>query len=1392
MLQRFSSFVLLLFITLAAFAQKEQYNFSRLNIANGLSHNQINAIFKDDVGFMWFGTMSGLNRYDGYKFKVFKHSHTDTTSISDDYIINIVQGPNNKMWVLTRNGWSVYDPLTEQFINHPFSFLQSYGIPDDNFSDIVKGKQDNFWFVFPGRGIYRCSTQNRKTSFINSTTDVASLHSNGVSSIAVDSKGDVWIGYSDGIMDKMDGRSFKIIFRTNALEKNVRTKDFDLKLFVDKQDELWIYGFKSARGAFYYKPSNNSIVSLEKDSKTLRLNSNIINGITQDDRGVVWIATDHGGVNLVDKKDFSITYLLSSDGDHKSLSQNSINCIYKDNKGIIWIGTFKKGINHFHQDVLNFPLYSHNPTDINSIAYEDVNAFVEDAAGNLWIGTNGGGLIYFNRVNGTFKQFRHNPSDQNSLSNNVIVSLYLDRTNKLWIGSYFGGLDSYDGKKFSHHKHSDTDPASLADDRVWKIFEDSKGRLWIGTLEQGLDLFDREQNRFVHYKQGAPNSVHSKYISSIIEDKNGNIWIATAFGLDVLDARTGVFRHYEHTEGNKATLSQNNLIDLLEDSRGLIWVGSRDGLNIYDPATKQFKVFRTEDGLPDNTILSLEEDNNHHIWVSTPQGLCDAKVLFSADTRNLSILCTNYDENDGLQGREFNERASLKTKDGELVFGGPGGFNIFRPSNIKVNKNDEKVVVTDLKLFNNSVVIGQKLNGDVVLPQSITRSDRLDLQYDQNVFTLEFTSLNFLNADRIRYAYKLEGFNDEWLMTDGKSNIATFTNLDPGKYIFKVKTLKPGDDEDQPSYNLTINILPPFWKTPVAYFIYFLGICAFLFVARNRVLNRAKAKFALEQERREAKQLQELNQLKLKFLTNISHEFRTPLSLILSPAQKLLSQNGFETGQKKQFQLIYSNARRLLNLVNQLLDFKKLGEDELHLNPEPGDVIQFLKSVSYSFSEMAETKKISLLFHSSQESFYTSFDHNKLERVMLNLLSNAFKFTPEGGSVQVAVDLLSTEDENGRQILQIKVVDTGIGIEKEKQEKIFERFFQAETPTSMINQGSGIGLSITKEFVKLQNGTVSVESEPEKGATFVVLLPLSVIEALENTRVQTTNEKFEEEEVTDMDVSPQTITGDKKSTIKKTLLLVEDSEDFRSYIKESLSTTYNIVEAANGKVGWQRALSAHPDLIVCDISMPEMNGIDLCKKVKGDKRTSHIPVIILTALSGEENQLSGLETGASDYMTKPFSVEILTSKIKNLLQQQESFKKTYQKQVQVNATEVISESADDKFVLSALAVVEKNISNPDFSVEEMSRELFLSRVALYKKLFALTGNTPLEFIRSIRLKRARQLLEKNEMTVAEVAYEVGFNNPKIFSRYFKNEYNILPSVYSEEKLKEAGKISPRE
>lgn len=1368
----FCFFVYTLALCFYTYAQKHPYQFIRMDVRQGLSHNQVNAIFKDSKGFLWFGTMSGLNRFDGYDFRVFRNNIDDSTSLSDNYISNIFELPDKKLWITTRNGNDIYDPVTESFLRNEQKYLSSLSLPGGVVSAIIKDKQQNYWFVYQNLGgVYKYVTATKKViPFHHIEGDSTTIASNDIAILSHDSHNNTWIIYRNGFMEKLDAVTNRVVQRSDRLKikGNGRTQNY--ALFIDKDDELWISVFLSATpgGIYYYKPALNKVEILSKDSGQFRLNTNIVTGIAQSDDDKIWIGTDHGGMNIIDKKNSEVQYLLSDAEDHTSISQNSIWSVYKDNDGVIWLGTFKQGINYYSSQSAIFSLYKHKTSDPNSLPFEDINKFVEDAQGNLWIGTNGGGLLYFDRKTNRYKSFRHNPNDANSISSDIIVSLCFDHQNKLWVGTYFGGLNCYDGKTFTHFRRNIADTNSISDDSIWEIFEDGDNNLWIGTLTGGLNLFDRDKKTFKHYRVEDNRSMHSNYISSIIEDKQNNIWFGTSYGIDILNKKTGKFSYLGHDDNANNSLSNNNVISLLEDSRGLIWVGTREGLNVMNKDGKTFSVFRTTDGLADNTILTILEDSRHTLWVSTPNGLTNLIVHIDGSDK-ITLHCVNYDESNGLQGRDFNDKSALKTKSGELIFGGPYGFNIFSPEKFLTSPKSPGIVFTHLQVFNENIQPGQQLNGQIILQEAIPEAKSITLKYNQNVFSVTFAAPGAGVSSKDKFQYMLEGFSKEWLTTDGRQRTITYTNIDPGKYTLKIKSPGSYTAEATNITSLEINVLPPFWKTAPAFIFYILTGIGILIIARQRTINRANIRFQIAQQKKEAERIHELDMLKLKFFTNVSHEFRTPISLIMAPVEKMMKSVA-DAGEKKQFQLIYRNAKRLLALVNQLLDFRKLEMQELRLYPSIGDIVGFVKELTLSFTDLAEKKNINFTFSATDEVIETSFDPDKIERIMFNLLSNAFKFTNEFGNIQVAVKKRKVEDNV--EIVDIYVSDDGIGIPPESKQKIFERFFQHETPDSMLKQGSGIGLAISKEFIRLHGGNISVDSTPGKGTSFIVSLPLKeyVMHQQESLPQETEilMHKADSEQENNDTVLPQ-----KKGSI----LVIDDNDDIRFYIKDNLRNTYTVYQAANGLEGLEKAQRFQPDLIISDVMMPDMDGLVLCRKIKQDARTSHIPVILLTARTAENQKLEGFDTGANDYITKPFSFEMLQSRIKNVMQQQEGMRKLFQKQIEVNPSEISATPVDEQFIAKAIEVVEKNMSETEFSVEDLSKALFMSRVALYKKLLSLTGKAPLDFIRTLRMKRAAQLMEKTQMTVSEIAYEVGFSNPKYFAKFFKKEFDALPSEY---------------
>lgn len=1356
-------------IATRSFPQLPDFTFTQISNKHGLSHNQINSLLKDKNGFLWVGTQSGLNRYDGYSFRIFRNNPHDSTSIPNNDIGNIFETPEGLIGIVSYSQLSLYDPVTEKFTQRTAEFYKKYQLPEGLISNIVPDQSGGYWFVHGSQGLIYYNDSTKVIHHLrHQPENTSSVATDLIKAVVHAPQHSTWIVHASGIIEeiKMEKGKPEVVFRTNHLEKINGGQLLDYRIYCDADGDLWLFVMDGTQGLYYVNTKTKQIKNFTQGQSSL--NVNIIRSVVQDNRGFIWVGTDHGGINVIDKIDFSFRYVLHQDEDPASLAQNSITMMIKDQQGIIWVGTYKNGISYYHELINRFPLYKHSLLNKNTLPYADVNRFVEDQNGNLWIGTNGGGLLYFDRKKNTYKQYLHNPNQPNSLSSNVIVSLWIDHENKLWIGTYFGGLNSFDGKTFTRYTHNPADPTSIRDQNVWEIFEDSAHRLWVGTLSRGLELFDRKTKTFTHFKSGDLNSVQASYISAIAEDQAGNIWFGSDWGVSILMQQSGRFVQFVTDKKNPRSISSNAVLDIHTDKIGRVWIATQGGLNYYDATTNSFGHFMEEDGLPHNTILTIEEADDGKLWVSTPNGI--SAVTVTEDQGVMKASFRNYDEADGLQGKQFNENASLKTRAGEMIFGGPNGFNIFIPENLQLNNHLPKVVLTDFQLFSKSIKPDEAIDGNKVLTRSIVQSPNIVLQPGQNVFAIEFAALNFIHPEKNEYQYMLEGFQNDWLKVDNNLRKVSFTNLDPGEYTFKVKASNNDGLWNNEPTTLQITVLPPFWKTKTAFVLYVIFVLLALLVTRKLIQQREQLKFSIQQERQEAMRMHELDMMKIKFFTNVSHEFRTPLTLIITPIEKLMKQ---ATGEdhKRQLQVIYRNGKRLLSLVNQLLDFRKMEVQEIKFNPSEGDILTFVKETVHSFSDLSEKKNIQLHFQSNVETLETIFDQDKLEKILFNLLSNAFKFTQEPGSVSVNVNYCQPAGE-----LEIQVADTGIGIPLDKQEKVFERFFQHDLPTSMVNQGSGIGLSITHEFVRIHGGTIHLKSEEGKGSCFTVVFPVPSIHLQNEVQQATLNDA-----TPDAVIEPVVSVNEKdkpEAKEKPILLLVEDNEDFRFYLKDNLKLMYTILEAKDGQEGLKKALTDFPDLIVSDVMMPVMNGIDLCKKIKSDQRLSHIPVILLTARSSEEQRLEGFETGADDYINKPFNFEILESRIRNLIAQREKLHKVLSRQMGIKASELTITSLDEKFINNAVKCVEEHISDPEFSVEDLSHELGISRAHFYKKILALSGKSPLEFIRTIRLQHAAQLLEKSQLTVAEVAYQVGFNNPKYFARYFKEMYHVLPSAYA--------------
>jgi len=1357
------------FLLLAHFgtAQSTHLNFTAVTSKDGLLSNSINAIIKDQYGLMWFATDDGLNKFDGTNFTVYRHIPGDTASLRANEVLALHEDLAGNLWIGTSGGGlSRYDRQKDVFIHYPTNTKTPElpanavirGIASDSTGKIWIAQFENLFMLDPAT--------NQITRIDLASADNEQLIPKVLVNVYVDHKQRIWTGTTNGLY-LYDRNSNKVRrFQNNPAQPGSLINNYIRATAEDKYGNIWI---GTSAGLCTWRPDGSGFNTYPYLSgPTTALVSNEIFCIAPDETGNLWVGTSEG-LNIVDPLAQRVSIHVSQEGDMHSLTSKWIRCAYIDKQGIYWLGTFRGGINKYDKNLNLFDIKLSSTFFKNQRPATIVSSFAETNDGTVYIGSDGGGLFRYNR-----KTEEVVPIDLGLPVHNrhplSVLALHISTSKKLYVGTYAWGLVVIDlatgARQYLRQGPGSTD---LNSNNVFCLKEDSKGNLWIGTNGEGINVLKDGKVITKFTPRPRPEAGNETllpmngYVRAIEEDTLGNIWIGShGGGVNIYNPRNGKWITY--TQSN-SKLPSDKVQVILRDSRGNMWVGTfGEGLCLYDNKTRNFINYSEKEGLQNATIYQILEDQSGLIWLSTNSGISSfdqAKKTFR-----------NYTQYNGVQNNNFSRASGIRLSDGGMIFGGLEGFNYFDPGKLTINRNVPQVLLTDLRVSNKSVIAGE----DASIKEHISVADDIRLAYKQN-FALSFVALNYTIPKQNHYAYKLEGFDKDWNYT-GTNNTASYTNLDPGEYTFHVKASNNDGIWSTKDTVIKIYVRPPFWRTTWAYLFYTLAIGALLLYSRYLGISRIRKKFLLEQERQESKRIQELDRLKIKFLTNLSHDFRTPISLIMGPVDQLINEE-HTTARLGKLNMVKRNARRLLNLVNQLLDFRKMEEHELQLQLSNGEFISFVKEVTDSFRDFAERKHINFLFESSLPKLHALFDHDKIERVLFNLLSNAFKFTLEGGSVTVEVGEMNNPSDPEHKWVSIQVIDSGIGIAKDKQEQVFERFFQNNSSTAVLNQGSGIGLSITKEFIKMHGGTIMVDSEPGQGATFIIQLPLQPVAAASPELLPAPDiaEAPEQELSMPMEETSRVASQAGSSADLPLLLLVEDNEDFRYYLKDNLRHQYKVLEAANGKEGWQKALAYHPQLIVSDISMPEMDGIDLTQKLKGDKRTSHIPVILLTALTAEEQQIAGLATGANDYITKPFNVEVLHAKIRNLLRLNNTLKNTYTRQIKVLTPEVTMESADEKLLNKIVSYLEKNLTNAQLSVESLSKEVGMSRSSLYSKVLDLTGQTPVEYIRSYRLDKAAGLMEKSDMSIAEIAYEVGFSTPNYFARSFKTKFNMLPSEF---------------
>lgn len=1339
--------LLILGILAACFSVAAQdYMFKHLEVKDGLSNNQVNAILKDSNGFMWFGTASGLNRYDGYDIRIYRSRKDDETSLPDNYIEDIQEDGAGNLWILTGAGYVLYNTAADAFQRDVEAWMWNIGITGTP-TLLHIDREKNYWIFVAGKGVYRCRPGDKTAELTQITTEL--LSGRAITDMAECAEG-ILLACDNGTLFCLDREAAGVKWTVPTVtEEWEKGKTGVFSLFVDRNERVWMY---CVAGMWIYHLSQKTweLHSLRNDTY------NTVRAVAQDKYGNIWVGRDQDGVEVITPAG-KRQRLMNDPNNGRTLNNNTITALYEDADGTMWVGTYKKGVSFYNESIFKFGL-----ADVG-----DINCVEAGKDGTVWLGTNDRGLVKWNIRTDERRFFSHTP-DPHSISSDVIVCLLQDKSGRLWAGTYWGGLNCLDGNRFIRYRFTPEGSSSMPADNVWALAEDAGGNIWVGTLGAGLQCLDPRTGAFTTYDTRNSGLV-SDYISSLYMGRDHTLIIGTSTGMATMDVVNRKITNFTGTRSGKKQLSNLNINQVYEDSRGLIWVATREGLNVYDPKRDDLYEVPLKPGFSKLFVLGVTEDNNRSMWVSTGGELINVAMSVDDKTGQPAFNCYTYNDKDGLQSCDFNQRSLNRLHTGEIVVGGLYGLNYFRPDNIKYNRTLPKVMFTGFQLFNEDVAVGAECDGRVILTESLNRTAEVLLDYKQNVFTVLFASDNYILPEKTRYLYKLEGFNEDWLVSTSDMHRVTYTNLAPGTYFLKVKATNSDGYAGTDEASLKIVILPPFWMTPWAYVCYFLLLIGCLFVAYYAVRRREHNKFKMRQMEQDARKTEEVNQMKFRFFTNVSHELRTPLTLIISPLESMMKETT-EDRLLDKLRIMHRNALRLLYLVNQLLDFRKNEMAGLHLSLSEGDIVAYVQNICNSFLMLSEKKNVNLTFYSAIESLNMAFDEDKVGKIVMNLLSNAFKFTPEGGRVDVSLEVLKGTPET----LEIKVSDTGVGVKDEDKERIFERFYQVEGEGDHQSTGSGIGLSLVRDFVTLHGGAVRVFDNVGAGSVFVVDIPVK--HSVVNVATPLSDEAAEEDAVA-LEVPEDGEDEAAAAKKKPVVLIVDDNEDFVAFMRDSLSLYFSVQSAPDGQQAWSIIPNLMPDLIVSDLMMPGMDGNELCRWVKTDKRTGNIPFILLTAKQSVENKVEGLTIGADDYVTKPFNMEVLILRMRKLIDL--SSRSKLRTQIDPEPSEIVITSLDEKLIENAIKYVEENMSRSDLSVEELSRELGMSRVHLYKKLLQITGKTPIEFIRVIRLKRAAQLLRQSQQNVSEIAYQIGFNNPKYFSKYFKDEFGVLPSVYQE-------------
>ncbi|MDV7137402.1 two-component regulator propeller domain-containing protein [Maribacter sp. TH_r10] len=1376
--------IILTLSSMISYSQSTEGQYTFVNFDKGATQRAVTSILQDNQGIIWMGTNGvGLYKYNGMEYKTYKHVATNPNTLNSSLVYSMYKDTSDNLWVGTLHGLNLYDPILDRFkevgLNqdqHAFANIPIYAINENSKGELLIGTNEH---GFLRLNIKTSETQELPIKGGYKASDLV------INSIISYSKDKMLIATSRGLFSYKDQNNYIELANFETLNGLTQITQSIESLFKDSSGNLWV-------GTF-----SNGLIKISKgsDGKTIfekfKITDKRILTLIQAPDGNVLCGTENDGLFAL-KSNGEVIYNYRYDKFNKSsIKSNSIWSLFVDNQDRIWIGYYNKGVGVYDKYDDKFMDIESSTNLTNSLKSTSVTGIVEGDHNKIWVAMDGGGVDIYDPIE---KNFIH-LSDKNNghitgLGSSDVQTIFRDSKNNIWVGTWSSGIYFLpkNSKSFVNYNIDNTD-GGLTSNRIMSFSESDKGDIYIGTFFRGLHLYNTKTRKFSPISDKPFNEVMigESNIRIVLVDNSDTIWLGTTSGLyKVIGDQINGYSVESMTQKmfNKVgSMNSPIILSIFEDSKNNIWIGTDGGgLYKYDPISEIFVRFDESKGLTQETVASIIEDNNGNIWLGGANGLTKLD-------RSTGIF-TNFTVDDGLLANDFNYNSVYKNADGYLFFGSYEGINYFDPNNILINTNPPKLCFTDLKIFNKSVT-PSSVNSP--LKKIVSETDHLILDHKASVFTLEFAGINYTRPQNNQYAYYLEGLETDWNYV-GNSRSATYTNLSPGEYTFKLKGSNNDGLWNETPLTMGITVLPPWWKSNTAMLSYLILILLSGYMITRFIDQRLQTKRLIKFERDKRQQEEILNEKKIQFFTNISHEFRTPLTLILNPLRDIVENNKYQFDDtiKEKHRIMLKNTNRLIRLIDELMDFRKIHLTNIEPKASEIEMLPFIKEVASHFQDEIATKNI--LFDLETDGMNNRIwgDPEMLEKIIFNLLSNAFKATHENGVITIGVHCSKTpvslpllHETKKFTALEIIIEDTGLGIKKEEINRIFERFYRSKKMGQKYygGSGTGIGLEVVQSFIHLHKGKIEVESEEGQGTKFKIYLPFGK-DHFNPSELMTVNGKYSPKDITHLDnelgIRPKKAIqsmGNRVESVqpKRTILLVEDNPELRNYIKEELNSEYTVIEAENGKKGVELATNIIPDIIVTDIIMPEMDGIAFCSTIKQDIKTSHIPVLILSAKAMGDDRVKGIDSGADVYLNKPFEMKVLKSYLNRLIENRQNFMSRFFNDIENIQLPEKTTSIDRSFINKVLNYINENLEDSHLNVEQLAEDMHLSRSQLYRKIKAMTGITANEFIREIRLEKAKHMLESGSESISEVGFKVGFSSPSYFTKCFKAHFGILPT-----------------